>query len=183
MGRIQEHSKLKVVINLKVYLKLWLPLDLNKGGPIFRKVPVTIDLEETRHKSIRLPNNTIRNSANSFYFFVIFLSVRSTKGVTTKNLSLNKWNTWPVEFSEVSEKWEKKLHDVKTQILEVNLEVLKFSNPPMEGIDRSKKFFWSILIYGTLNSEFVCESYGYFTIGLWIIGQNGPKVEKICGGG
>jgi len=107
MGRIQEHSKLKVVMNLKVYLKLCLPLDLNKGGPIFRKVLVTIDLEETRHKSIRLPNNTIRNSANSFYFFDIFLSVRSTKGVTTKNLSLNKWKTWPVEFSEVCEKWEK----------------------------------------------------------------------------
>jgi len=41
MGRTQEHSKLKVDVNLTVYLNLWLPLDENKGGPIFRKVLVT----------------------------------------------------------------------------------------------------------------------------------------------
>ena len=52
---------------------------------------------------------------------------------------------------------------MKTQTLEVNFEVLKFSNLPMEGTDRSKKNFGSILIYGMLKSEFVCESYGYFT--------------------
>jgi len=34
-----------------------------------------------------------------------------------------------------------------------------------------------------LKSELVCESYGYFTNGLRIRGQNSPKVEKICSGG
>jgi hypothetical protein len=37
--------------------------DEYKGGPIFRKVLVNLDLVETRHKSMRLPNNTIRNPA------------------------------------------------------------------------------------------------------------------------
>ena len=54
-GRTQEHSKLRVDVNLTVYLKLRLPLDENKGGPIFRKVVVTLDLVETRYKSIWLP--------------------------------------------------------------------------------------------------------------------------------
>jgi hypothetical protein len=40
-----------------------IPLDVDQGGPIFRKVLVTLDLVETRHNSIRLPNNTIRNPA------------------------------------------------------------------------------------------------------------------------
>ena len=35
----------------------------------------------------------------SFYFFDIFSSLRSLKEVTTKNMSLNKWNTWLVENS------------------------------------------------------------------------------------
>jgi hypothetical protein len=58
-GRTQEHSKLRVDVNLTIHLKLSLPLDENKGGPIFQKVMVTLDLVETRYKSIRLPNNTI----------------------------------------------------------------------------------------------------------------------------
>jgi len=32
MGWTQENSKLRVDVNLTVYLKLWLPLDENKGG-------------------------------------------------------------------------------------------------------------------------------------------------------
>jgi len=45
---------------------------------------------------------------NFFYFFFdIFLLVRSTKEVTTENLSLNKWKTWPAEFSKDCEKCEK----------------------------------------------------------------------------
>ena len=59
-------------------------------------------------------------------FFDIFILVRSTEGVTTENLSLNKFKTWPAEFFEDCEKCEKKLHGVKTQTLEVNLEVLNF---------------------------------------------------------
>jgi len=45
---------------------------------------------------------------NSF-FFDIFLLLRSTQEVTTGNLSLNKWKTWPVKFFEDCEKYEKKL--------------------------------------------------------------------------
>jgi len=40
-GRTQEYSKLREDVNLMLYLKLWLPFDENKGGPIFRKVLVT----------------------------------------------------------------------------------------------------------------------------------------------
>ena len=45
----------------------------------------------------------------SFYFFDIFSSLRSTKDVTTKNMSLNKWKAWPVENSEDMLKIDKKL--------------------------------------------------------------------------
>ena len=48
MGRTQEHSKLRVDVNLMVYLKLWFPHDENKGDPIFWKVLVTLDLVGTR---------------------------------------------------------------------------------------------------------------------------------------
>jgi len=41
MRQTQEHSKLRVDVNLTVYMKLWLPLDENKGGLIFRKVLVS----------------------------------------------------------------------------------------------------------------------------------------------
>jgi len=182
MGRTQEHLKLRVFVNLTLFLKLWLPLDENKGDPIFRKVLVTLDFVEMRQKSIRLPNNTIRNPTIFLFFWYLSLT-RSTKEVTIPNLSLNKWKTSPAEFSEDCEKCENKQHEVKTQTLEANLEILKFTNPPIAGIDRSKIFFLSILVYETLKSEFVCKSYGCLTNGLSIRGQNGPKVRKICGGG
>jgi len=88
---------------------------------------------------------------NSFYFFDIFLLLSSTQEVTIGNLSLNKWKTWPVEFFEDCKKYENKLYEVKTQIEEANLGNLNLSNPPMEGIDRSKKFLidfdiWNIKI-------------------------------------
>ena len=72
MGRRQEHSKLSVDVNLTVYLNLWLPLDENKGGPFFWKVLVTLDLVKARHKSIRLPDNTIQNPTILFIFFDFF---------------------------------------------------------------------------------------------------------------
>jgi len=72
MARTQEHLKQSVDVNLMVYLKLWLPFDENKGDLIFRKVLVTLDLVETRHKSIRLPNNTIRNPTIFFIFLFFF---------------------------------------------------------------------------------------------------------------
>ena len=45
----------------------------------------------------------------SFYFFDIFSSLRSTKEVTTKNMSLNKSKPWPMENLEVLLKIDKKL--------------------------------------------------------------------------
>ena len=144
------------------YLLIWCRRDTNRSG--FRT---------TWYETLQI----------FFIFFNILLLVRSTVGVTTENLTLNKWKTRPTEFFEDCEKCEKKLHEVKTQTLEMNFEVLKFLNPPMEGTDRSKKNFGSIFIYGTLKSEFVCESYGYFTNGLQIRRQNSPKVGKICGSG
>ena len=77
----------------------------------------------------------------------------------------------------------KKIFEVKTETSEMNLGIQKLSNPHTAGIDRSKNLFCSILIYGTSKSEFVCESYGCFTNGLRIRGQNGPEVGKFCGGG
>jgi len=68
VGQTQEHLKLRVDVNLVVYLNLLLPLDENKGGPIFRSVVVTLDLVETRHKSIRLLSNTIQNPAIFLFF-------------------------------------------------------------------------------------------------------------------
>ena len=49
----------------------------------------------------------------SFYFFDIFSSLRSTKEVTTENMSSNKWKTWPVEISEDVLKIDKKLVTTK----------------------------------------------------------------------
>ena len=52
-------------------------------------------------------------SCNFFYlFFDIFLLLRSNKEVTTENLSLNKWKTWPAEISEDCRKmWKKTSRD------------------------------------------------------------------------
>ena len=149
-------------------------------GTIFRKFLVTIDLVETRDISIQFANNTIRNP--TILFFDIFLLLRSTQEVTTGNLSLNKWITWPVEFYEDCEKYEKSLGGENSNFRgEFGDPIIV--EPAVGGIDRSKKIFWSILIYGTSKLEFVCESYGCFTNGLRIRGQNGPEVGKICGGG
>ena len=68
MVRTQEHSKLRVDVNLTIYLMLLLPLDENKGDLIFKKVLVSLYLVQTRHKSIRLPNNMIRNLAIFLFF-------------------------------------------------------------------------------------------------------------------
>ena len=152
-------------------------------GTIFRKFLVTIDLVETRDISIQLANNTIRNPAILFIFFDIFLLLRSTQEVTTGNLSVNKWKTWPVEFFEDCEKYEKKTLGGENSNFRGEFGDPIIVEPAVGGIDRSKIFFWSILIYGTSKLEFVCESYGCFTNGLWIRGQNGPKVGKSCSDG
>jgi len=140
MGRTQEHSKLRVDVHLTVYLNLWLPLDENKGGPIFQKVLVTrFGGDETQTDPASEQHEP--KSCNFSYFLNIFLLLRSAKEVTTENLNLKKWKTWPAEFPEDCEKCEKKLHEVKTQNLEANLEILKFSNPPKAWIYRTKKIF------------------------------------------
>ena len=180
MRRTQWHLKLRVDVNLTICLKFWLPLEENKCGPIFRKFLVTIDLVETRDISIQFANNTIRNP--TIIFFDIFLLLRSTQEVTTGNLSLNKWKTWPVEFFEDCEKYEKNLGGENSNF-RGEFGDSKIVEPAVGGIDRSKKIFWSILIYGTSKLEFVCESYGCFTNGLRNRGQNGPEVGKICDGG
>jgi len=133
--------------------------DISKGSGKYRSVGNETQINPACEQHDSKPYN-------SFYFFYIFLLLRSTREVTTQNLSLNKWKTW----------W-------KLKFSEANLGILYFSNPPMAGIDRSRKKFWSILIYGTLKSEFVCESYDCFTNGFRIRGENGAEVGKICGGG
>ena len=52
-----------------------------------------------------------------FYFFDIFCSLRSTKVVTSKNMSLNKWKTWPVENSEDVLKLTKSLWQRKEDLV------------------------------------------------------------------
>ena len=49
----------------------------------------------------------------SFYFFDTFSSLRSTKEVTTENMSLNKCKAWHVENSEDVLKIDKKLMTTK----------------------------------------------------------------------
>jgi hypothetical protein len=61
-----------------------------------------------------------------FYFFDIFSSLRSTQEVTTENLSLNKWKTWPVKNSEDGSKIEKKLVTQKRGSCDQFLAKIKF---------------------------------------------------------
>ena len=93
-----------------------------------------------------------------FLFFHIFSSLRITKEVTTKNMSLNKWKAWPVENSEDVLKIDKKLVTMKIGSCDKFLAKIKFSKPNKAGDERIWNFFWSILIYGTSKSEFVCEN-------------------------
>ena len=64
-----------------------------------------------------------------FYFFDIFPLLRSTKEVTTENMSSNKWKTWPVEISEDVLKIDKKLVTTKRWSCDQFLTNLKFSKP------------------------------------------------------
>ena len=65
----------------------------------------------------------------SFYFFDIFSSLRSTKEVTTENMSSNKCKTWPVEFSENWMKIDKNLVTTKIGSYDQFLVKIKFSEP------------------------------------------------------
>jgi len=152
-----------------VYQKLWLPLDGNKGGPIFWKVLVTFNLVEMRHKSIQLLNNTIWNGTILFIFFDISLLLRSTTKVTTENLSLNKWKTWSVEFYEDCKKCEKTLGGENSNS-RGKFRYSKIVEPAYNRDRQIQKFFWSILIYEMSKLFFLCECYGCYTNGLRIRG-------------
>ena len=114
-----------------------------------------------------------------FYFFDIFPLLRSTKAVTTENMSSNKCKTWPVEFSENWMKIDKNLVTTKRGSCDHFLANLKIPNLDKAGMDGSKIFFWSICIYGTSKTEFVCENWTSFKNWLRIRGQNGNNVCKI----
>ena len=72
-------------------------------------------------------------STFSFYFFDIFSSLRSTKEVTTENMSLNKWKTWPVEILEDVLKNDKKLVTTKRGSCDQFLTKIKISDPSKVG--------------------------------------------------
>ena len=77
----------------------------------------------------------------SFYFFDIFSSLRSTKAVTTENMSPNKCKTWPVEFSENWMKIDKNLVTTKRGSCDHFLANLKIPNPSKAGDGRIRNFF------------------------------------------
>ena len=64
-----------------------------------------------------------------FYFFDIFPLLRRIKEVTTKNMSLNKRKTWPVEISKDMLKINKKLVTTKRGSCDQFLAKIKFSEP------------------------------------------------------
>ena len=89
-----------------------------------------------------------------------------------------------MEFFEDCEKYEKNLGGENSNF-RGEFGDSKIVEPAIGGDRQIQKLFLidSILIYGTSKLEFVCESYGCFTNGLRIRGQNGPEVGKICDGG
>jgi len=64
-----------------------------------------------------------------FFFFDIFSSLRSTKEVTTENMSLNWWKAWPVENLEDELKIDKKLVTTKIGSCDKFLAKIKFFEP------------------------------------------------------
>ena len=76
-----------------------------------------------------------------FYFFDIFPLLRSTKAVTTENMSSNKCKTWPVEFSENWMKIDKNLVTTKRGSCNHFLANLKIPNPSKAGDGRIRNFF------------------------------------------
>ena len=76
-----------------------------------------------------------------FYFFDIFSSLRSTKEVTTENMSLNKWKVWPVKNSEDVLKINKKLVTTKRGSCDQFLTKIKISDPKRTADARIRNFF------------------------------------------
>ena len=73
-------------------------------------------------------------------------------------MSLSKWKARPMENSEDVLKIDKKLVTTKRGSCDQFLAKIKFSKPNKAGDERIQKNFWSILIYGTSKSEFICEN-------------------------
>ena len=73
-------------------------------------------------------------------------------------MSLNKWKAWPVEILEDVLKNDKKLVTTKRESCDQFLTKLKFYDPNKTGDRQIQKKFWSILIYGTSKSEFICKN-------------------------
>ena len=76
-----------------------------------------------------------------FYLFYIFPLLRSTKEVTTENMSANKCKTWPVEFSENLLKIDKNLVTTKRGSCDHFLSNLEFSNLDRTGDGWIRNFF------------------------------------------
>ena len=76
-----------------------------------------------------------------FYFFDIFPLLRSTKAVTTENMSSNKCKTWPMEFSENWMKIDKNLVTTKRGSCDHFLINLKIPNPHNTMAGRIQNFF------------------------------------------
>ena len=76
----------------------------------------------------------------SFYFFYFF-SLRSTKEVTTENMSLNKWKTWTVENLKIELKIDEKLVTTKKRSWDQFLAKIKFSNPGRAVDEGIRNFF------------------------------------------
>ena len=93
-----------------------------------------------------------------FIFFDIFSPLRSTKEVTIENMSLNKWKAWPMKILEDVLKIDKKLVTTKRWCCDQFLSKIKIFKPDKARDGRIRNFFWSILIYGTSKSKFVCEN-------------------------
>ena len=77
----------------------------------------------------------------SFYFFDIFSSLRNTKEVTTENMSLNKWKTWPVKNSEDVLKIDKTFVTTKKGSCDQFLTKINFFDPNKIGDERIWNFF------------------------------------------
>ena len=73
-------------------------------------------------------------------------------------MSLNKWKAWPVENSEDVLKIDKKLMTTKRGSCDQFLAKINFFEPDEARDGWIQKKFWSILIYGTSKSKFVCEN-------------------------
>ena len=73
-------------------------------------------------------------------------------------MSLNKWKAWPVENSEDVLKIDKKLVTTKRGSYDQFLAKINFFEPSKPGDEQIQKKFWSILIYGTSKSKFVCKN-------------------------